>query len=405
MDKSSTAMDAATVPDSFTARLVRKLLGDNFHQGTLLISLPNNVEIELNGQKTGRPAHLNVKRWRAVLRIICRGGVGFAEGYLNGDWDSGSLPDLLIFIADNLQGVNRIANGLGIQRFMDIIGHARNRNSKSGSRRNISFHYDLGNDFYQQWLDRTMSYSAGIFENTNDLEASQHAKYERLCEIAEVSAEHNVLEIGCGWGGLLEHLNKVGCRATGISVSQEQVDYANQRLEEAEDVSVRFQDYRNIEGQYDRVLSIEMFEAVGKAYWDTFASKLAATLSTDGIAAMQIITIDEQAAIDYQHRPDFIQQYVFPGGMLPTVTQIDEALKRQGLGITNLYRFGQDYGLTLKLWREQFDAAWPNIQSHNYDDRFYRLWMYYLCYCEAGFSIGRTDVIQIKIERLADSLT
>ena len=180
MDKSSTAMDAATVPDSFTARLVRKLLGDNFHQGTLLISLPNNVEIELNGQKTGRPAHLNVKRWRAVLRIICRGGVGFAEGYLNGDWDSGSLPDLLIFIADNLQGVNRIANGLGIQRFMDIIGHARNRNSKSGSRRNISFHYDLGNDFYQQWLDRTMSYSAGIFENTNDLEASQHAKYERL---------------------------------------------------------------------------------------------------------------------------------------------------------------------------------------------------------------------------------
>lgn len=405
MDKSSTAMDAATVPDSFTARFVRKLLGDNFHQGTLLISLPNNTEIELNSQKTGRRAHLNVKRWRAVLRIICRGGVGFAEGYLNGDWDSDSLPDLLIFIADNLQGVNRIANGLGIQRFMDIIGHARNRNSKSGSRRNISFHYDLGNDFYQQWLDRTMSYSAGIFENTNDLEASQHAKYERLCEIAEVSAEHNVLEIGCGWGGLLEHLNKVGCRATGISVSKEQVDYANQRLEEAEDVSVRFQDYRNIEGQYDRVLSIEMFEAVGKAYWDTFASKLATTLSADGIAAMQIITIDEQAAIDYQRRPDFIQQYVFPGGMLPTVTQIDEALKRQGLGITNLYRFGQDYGLTLKLWREQFDEAWPDIQSHNYDDRFYRLWMYYLCYCEAGFSIGRTDVIQIKIERLAGSLT
>jgi cyclopropane-fatty-acyl-phospholipid synthase len=403
MDKASTTLDAAMVPDSLTVRLVRRLLGDNLHQGTLLISLPNNVEIELNGQKTGRRAHLNVKRWRAVLRIICRGGVGFAEGYLNEDWDSDSLPELLIFVADNLQGVNRIANGLGIQRFIDIIGHARNRNSRSGSRRNISFHYDLGNDFYQQWLDRTMSYSAGIFENTNDLEASQHAKYERLCEIAEVSAEHNVLEIGCGWGGLLEHLTKIGCRATGISVSKEQVDYANQRLDEADEVSVRFQDYRNIEGQYDRVLSIEMFEAVGEAYWDTFASKLAATLSADGIAAMQIITIDEQAAIDYQRRPDFIQQYVFPGGMLPTVTQINDALRRQGLGITNLYRFGQDYGLTLKLWREQFEAAWPAIQSHTYDDRFYRLWMYYLCYCEAGFSIGRTDVIQIKIERLPDS--
>jgi len=403
MDKASTTLDAAMVPDSLTVRLVRRLLGDNLHQGTLLISLPNNVEIELNGQKTGRRAHLNVKRWRAVLRIICRGGVGFAEGYLNEDWDSDSLPELLIFVADNLQGVNRIANGLGIQRFIDIIGHARNRNSRSGSRRNISFHYDLGNDFYQQWLDRTMSYSAGIFENTNDLEASQHAKYERLCEIAEVSAEHNVLEIGCGWGGLLEHLTKIGCRATGISVSKEQVDYANQRLDEADEVSVRFQDYRNIEGQYDRVLSIEMFEAVGEAYWDTFASKLAATLSADGIAAMQIITIDEQAAIDYQRRPDFIQQYVFPGGMLPTEKQINDALKRQGLGITNLYRFGQDYGLTLKLWREQFEAAWPDIQSDNYDDRFYRLWMYYLCYCEAGFSIGRTDVIQIKIERLPDS--
>lgn len=405
MDKATTTLDSATTRESFTARLVRALLRDKIRQGTLLISLPNKVEVELNGRIAGRYAHLNIKRWRALLRIVYRGGLGFAEGFLNEDWDSDSLPELLILVAENLQGIKDIANGFGIQRLVDIIAHTKNRNSKSGSRRNISYHYDLGNDFYQKWLDKTMSYSAGIFEKTNDLEASQHAKYAKLCEIAEVSAKNNILEIGCGWGGLLEHLHNIGCRATGISVSQEQVDFASLRLEEADGVAARFQDYRDIKGRYDRVLSIEMFEAVGTAYWDTFASKLAATLSDDGIAAMQVITIDEQAANDYQRRPDFIQQYVFPGGMLPTVTQINNVLKRHGLCIANLYRFGQDYGRTLKLWREKFEATWPSIRSEKYDDRFYRLWMYYLCYCEAGFSIGRTDVVQIRIERLTQNVS
>ena len=208
-----------------------------------------------------------------------------------------------------------------------------------------------------------------------------------------------MLEIGSGWGGLLEHLGNIGCQANGISVSREQVTFASKRLSGVENVSAHFQDYRDVEGQYDRILSIEMFEAVGVEYWDTFAERLATLLTEDGIAAMQIITIDEDAFDTYRRQPDFIQQYVFPGGMLPTFKQINEVLNRQGLRVTDLYRFGQDYAKTLEHWRQRFKAAWPRLQQQGFDDRFYRLWMYYLCYCEAGFNIGRTDVVQIKIER------
>ncbi|HAK50893.1 MAG TPA: SAM-dependent methyltransferase [Gammaproteobacteria bacterium] len=403
MDK-ATAFDTSEREENFVGRLVSRALAGKIHQGTLTLRLPNEREVVIDGHRAGRSADIHVRKWRALFRILNRGGVGLAEGYLEQEWDTTSLPELLALLADNLHQLNSFSKASGLQRIADSWAHAKNRNSKSGSRKNISFHYDLGNDFYKEWLDPSMSYSAGVFEQTDDLKTSQCAKYTRLCEAAEVNDQHHVLEIGCGWGGLLEHLGSIGCQADGISVSREQVNYASQRLSGDENVSARFQDYRDVEGQYDRILSIEMFEAVGVEYWDTFAKKLATLLTEDGIAAMQIITIDEDAFDTYQRQPDFIQQYVFPGGMLPTVKQINEVLGRQGLRVTDLYRFGQDYATTLEHWRMRFKAAWPRLQQQGFDDRFYRLWMYYLCYCEAGFHIGRTDVVQIKIERCPTTL-
>jgi cyclopropane-fatty-acyl-phospholipid synthase len=399
MDKVSAIYPAAE-SGNYAARLIGKLLEGRIQQGHLTIILPTGSEVHVAGRSRGRVATIQINQWRAVRKLMLRGGVGFAEGYLDGDWDTPVLSELLMFIADNLTGIGSFADGLGVQRLMDKLGHRRNRNSKTGSRRNIAFHYDLGNDFYQQWLDDSMSYSAGIFTETNDLLESQHAKYSRLTRVSEVKSNHRVLEIGCGWGGLLEHLSDIGCDATGISISQEQVQSTSDRLASRGNARVRLQDYRDVEGQYDRVLSIEMFEAVGEEYWDTFAQQLSRLLTDDGIAAMQIITIDEDAFDDYRGRPDFIQQYVFPGGMLPSVTHIDNVLAKQGLQITDVYRFGKDYARTMQLWRARFEAAWPVIESQGFDERFRRLWMYYLCYCEAGFQVGRTDVVQIRIERV-----
>ena len=393
-----TTFDTCSWKAALVTRLIERHLQPGMKRGTLTIALPGNLTIELKGDRSGQSAQLTILRWRALGRLVSRGSVGFAEGYLAQDWTTDSLSSLVALIGDNLGSLGKISNGTGLQRVFDLIRHVLNRNTRSGSRRNISFHYDLGNDFYGLWLDETMSYSAADFSRTDSLGPAQQDKYRRLCRTADVSADHHVLEIGCGWGGLLEHLASLGCVATGISVSAEQVAYASARLGISARVHPRLQDYRDVSGTFDRILSIEMFEAVGEAYWDTFAAHLARMLSRDGVAGMQVITIDEAAFDAYRKRPDFIQQHIFPGGMLPTVTHLKEVMSRHGLVVSRLHRFGMDYARTLAHWRERFEAAWPLIAAQGFDARFKRLWMYYLCYCETGFRIGRTDVVQIRIE-------
>ena len=378
-----------------------RLLGSRVNRGELALTLPSGNTVRLAGRAGGRCAAMDVRRWRALPRMLARGSVGFAEGYVNGDWDTPSLPELLDFFAENLQSLGRLVSGAAPLRYFDRFAHAGRRNSRAGSERNIAYHYDLGNRFYQQWLDPTMSYSAGVFAEGDNLRAAQQRKLQRLTDMAGVEAGQTVLEIGCGWGGLLEHLANLDVRAKGVSVSAEQVAYATERLADREGVEAMFQDYRDVDGSYDRILSVEMFEAVGEQYWDTFAGRIARLLARDGIAALQVITIDESAFSAYRARPDFIQQYVFPGGMLPTVTHLRELFARHGLEVTDLYRFGQDYATTLKLWRERFIANWQSIRTDGFDERFYRLWEYYLAYCEAGFRVGRTDVVQIRLERSA----
>lgn len=375
--------------------LLPRLLQSRVTAGELALMLPSGRCVRLTGRTGGTRAVMDIRRWRALPRMLARGSVGFAEGYVNGDWDTPALPDVLGFFAENLQPLGRLVGGAAPLRWLDRVMHAANKNSKGGSQRNIAFHYDLGNRFYQQWLDPGMSYSAGIFAGDNNLERAQERKYRRLCDVAETQAGQRVLEIGCGWGGLLEHLANRGVAATGVSVSAQQVAFARARLAHQPDVEAVFQDYRDVSGTYDRILSVEMFEAVGEQYWDTFARHVASRLAPDGIAAMQVITIDEDAFDAYRARPDFIQQYVFPGGMLPTVTHLRALFARHGLRVTDLFRFGEDYATTLGMWRQRFISNWPAIREEGFDERFHRLWDYYLAYCEAGFRLGRTDVVPV----------
>ena len=384
---------------TFQGNVLRKILESKVLRGTITIRLPNKEKLEVSGDKGGVHACVQVNKLRAFARIWSNGSVGLAEGYMEQDWETESLSRLLRFLADNLQQFENIAEGGFAQRIKNSWTKIKNKNSKIGSRKNIAYHYDLGNDFYSLWLDESMSYSSGIFEKTDDLTKAQTEKYARLCEVSAINRDHRVLEIGCGWGGLLEHLSSEGCRAEGISVSQEQVNFTNQRLKNEDKVSARFQDYRDVEGKYDRIFSVEMFEAVGPQYWDVFAKKVSDLLTQDGVAVMQMITIDEDIFKDYQKRTDFIQQYIFPGGMLPTQKHIKNMFSSQGLKITDLYQFGQDYGQTLRQWQERFIRAWPEIKAQGFDNRFFRQWMYYLCYCEVGFNIGRTNVVQIRLER------
>ena len=374
--------------------------------GTLLVTLPDGTRMTIGGDDgavgEGPQAVWTLTRWRAFLRLLTRGDIGFAEGYLAGEWDTPDLTGLLTAFALNYDALDKIMSGMPMLRGFNAIGHALARNSRAGSRRNIMSHYDLGNNFYAQWLDPSMTYSAALFDPpTLSLEAAQTRKYEALARSIDIQRDHSVLEIGCGWGGFSAYAaGTLGARVTAITLSPAQADVARRRVFEqglAERVEVRLVDYRDVQGSFDRIASIEMFEAVGEAYWSTYFNKLNSLLKPDGQAGLQIITIDDALFDSYRKRPDFIQLHVFPGGMLPGETALRSEIGKAGLKGDIVQRFGQDYARTLGLWLKDFDAAWPRIQPLGYDATFRRLWRYYLAYCEAGFSTGRTDVVQLAL--------
>jgi cyclopropane-fatty-acyl-phospholipid synthase len=288
------------------------------------------------------------------------------------------------------------------------LRHRLNRNSRAGSRRNIEAHYDLGNAFYAAWLDPSMTYSSGRFQEPDQtLEAAQCAKYAALARLMDLQRGHTVLEVGCGWGGFAAFAaGEVGARVTAITLSREQYDFARRRLFEAglaEVAEIRLLDYRDVDGQFDRIASIEMFEAVGRAYWPLYFSKLHRALKPGGRAGLQIITIQDDLFADYEARADFIRSYVFPGGSLPSEASLAPVVARAGLQWGATERFGCDYAATLAAWARRFRTAWPDIRRHapGFDARFRRLWLFYLAYCEAGFRSKRTDVIQLCLERRA----
>lgn len=383
--------------------LARKALSASLGlpRGTLTVTLPDGRTAMIGGHGPGPDAEVVLHNWRLPARAISSGTIGVAESFVDGDWDSPDVTTFLEFFVVNSREAQKVTGGTNYMlKAFQRLRHWLNGNTRRGSRKNISAHYDLGNAFYELWLDPTMTYSSALYSgDANSLEAAQLAKYQALARDAGIRPGSRVLEIGCGWGGFAEFAaREMGCSVTGLTISREQCDFARQRMAKAglaDKVEIRLQDYRDSTGSFDHVVSIEMFEAVGEKYWPVFFSKVKDSLRAGGTAGMQIITINESAYETYRARPDFIQRYVFPGGMLPTPAILKRLGAEQGLSCLRERVFAQDYARTLAEWRDRFRASWERIAPMGFDHRFRRLWEFYLHYCEAGFRAEHIDVRQV----------
>ncbi|ANH70294.1 cyclopropane-fatty-acyl-phospholipid synthase [Mitsuaria sp. 7] len=379
--------------------------------GRLALTLPDGRCVEVVGPYPGPAAALHLHRWRPALRLLLQGDLGLAFSYRDGDWSTPDLTALLSFGIANEKAIGAVAETRGPARWFSRFLHRANANTRSGSRHNIAAHYDLGNRFYERWLDDSMLYSSALYEEENgasrhpdhgvdvdlpSLEQAQARRLDRIIELLDLRAGQRVLEIGCGWGTLAATLAKrCGVEVVGLTLSTEQLRFAQARAEQwgvADQVDLRLQDYRDVEGRFDRIVSIEMIEAVGEAYWPVYFSTLRDRLAPGGAAVLQAITIDEQHFERYRANPDFIQRCIFPGGMLPTPERMAEEARKARLSFSTQARFGRGYAATLVEWRRRFLAEWPAIEAQGFDLPFKRLWEYYLCYCEAGFRSGRVDV-------------
>jgi cyclopropane-fatty-acyl-phospholipid synthase len=370
-------------------------------KGSLRVNLPDGRSVALGGNAPGPDAEVTLKNWNLVGRAFAGGTIGVAESYMDGDWDSPDVTTFLELFVVNRDAGEKVAGGAAwLLTAIQRIRHWLNENTRTGSKRNIASHYDLGNAFYRQWLDPSMTYSSALYAaGANDLESAQAAKYRALAKDAGIGPNDHVLEIGCGWGGFAEFAaREIGCRVTGLTISREQHAFASERIAKAglaDRVEIKLQDYRDERGAYDRIASIEMFEAVGEKYWPVFFGKLKNCLKAGGTAGLQIITINEDAFDAYRKRPDFIQRYVFPGGMLPTPAILQSLGTEQGLSFLRERVFPQDYARTLAEWRMRFWASWERIVPLGFDERFRKLWEFYLHYCEAGFRAEYIDVRQV----------
>ena len=393
----SGAFDAQTRL-SLGSRLAFAIVG-KVRIGAFDITVPEGVRRRFEGDRPGPLGEIRIHRPRVASRLALGGNVGLAESYIDGDWDSPHLARLLTVGALNSDCLGDMLDGSTIYRTLNRILHWRNRNSRRGSRRNIAAHYDLGNRFYAEWLDPGMTYSAGIYDDgIRTLEAAQDRKYDALADRLELTPGDRVLELGCGWGGFAERVAKTrGVHVTGITISREQHDFAKARIQREglnEKVDIRLVDYRDVVGRYDKLASIEMFEAVGEAYWPGFFEVMRDRLKPDGLAAMQVITIADRYFASYRRRPDFIQRYVFPGGMLPSPEVLGRVAEASRMRVVESAGYGLSYAATLAEWNRRFQAGWERIRPMGFDQRFKRTWDYYLAYCEAGFRAGTIDVRQ-----------
>ncbi|WP_374133001.1 class I SAM-dependent methyltransferase [Sphingomonas sp. 28-62-20] len=365
------------------------------HKGRLTIILPSGEAIAQTGEMPGHDATLILHHPRAIRRLLTRGDMGFFDGYVAGDWSSPDLVALLTLLADNVERLQQTIDGLAVVRLAKRLRHLVRRNSKRGSRRNISFHYDLGNDFYRLWLDESMTYSSACaVQPGQTLEDAQQAKLDAIAGMLDLHGSETVLEIGCGWGALAAHLAPLSASVTGVTLSREQLAVARDRCATAglSNVDLRLQDYRDVPERFDRIVSIEMIEAVGEAYWPVYFDTLRARLAPGGTAVLQIITMREDLFDSYRTRSDFIQQHVFPGGMLLSHGVIEQQAQRVGLTLDGITTFREGYAATLAEWRRRFTGAADEVAKLGFDRDFCRLWTYYLSYCEAGFRTGTIDV-------------
>ena len=390
------------VPASFRIACLAIL---NTRTGTLIFELPDGRHLKFENAAPGPDAVVIVHDYNFVKRAMAGGDVGFAEAYMDSEWSTPDLTEVLRFFSANFEAVGRLAVGGAVVRGLNMLRHMfSSRNTREGAKKNIKAHYDLGNDFYSLWLDPSMTYSSAVFDNQNmSLEQGQVAKYRNICDRIDAGPTSELLEIGCGWGGFAEYAAKTrGSKVTCLTISPSQRDYAMQRMQREglnERVEIRLEDYRDHKGSYDGVASIEMFEAVGESYWPSYFGKIFETLKDRGKAALQIITIDDDLFPRYRKRVDFIQRHIFPGGMLPSEKALKAQFQAAHLRHDGVTYFGPDYARTCREWSKAFNEAWDQIAKLGFDEPFRRMWNFYLSYCEAGFEGGRINVGQFQLSK------
>ena len=400
------ARTATTQAMPASAKTVLRVLGHLQH-GHLTVKLPDGgvqhfgaVQGRVNGPAGALEARIDIHSWSVFQAALKSGDIGFAEAYLAGDWNSPDLTSLLHLLLLNRNAMETVFYGTWYGRLLYRIKHLLNHNSKANSKKNIHAHYDLGNDFYRLWLDPSMNYSSAWFGGNfnQSLRDAQAAKVNRALDQVQLQPGQRLLEIGCGWGALCEDAEvRRGAKAVGITLSREQLAFAGERVPTAD---VRLQDYRDItDPAFDAICSIEMLEAVGQAYWPGYFQTLHRLLKPGGRACVQTIVIADPLFDRYIASTDFIQQYIFPGGCLPSPSKFRAAAEQAGLVVEESFSFGKDYAETLRRWRQAFTSQLPQVQKLGFDERFIRIWTFYLCYCEAAFDGGNTDVVQYTLRK------
>lgn len=382
------------IPASYIEKSWRKAIG-SLEYGTLEFIAPNGEVTICKGAHPGPSARFHIHEWDVLRRIMARGDIGLGEEYIAGTWDSDSVENLVSLFLLNLDHFDDFSDGNLINRIGFVIHNALvRRNSISGSARNIKDHYDVGNDFYSLWLDKSMTYSSALYNGTADLYSAQQNKYERILSKFQ-SPKASVLEIGCGWGGFAERAACDNHNVTGLTISPAQHKFATSRLNGAADI--RLEDYRRCKGSFDNIVSIEMFEAVGEHYWPAYFATVAERLKRGGRAVIQTITIRDELFSGYRTRSDFIRHYVFPGGMLPSLSRFREEAEKAGLKFVGAFGFGKDYARTLREWLVRMQGQESAIRALGHDQQFLRNWEFYLGICASTFEVARTDVVQVEL--------
>ena len=361
--------------------------------GAIEIELPSGEIKEFRSEIAKPQAHIKIKNLDMVDECLIGGDVAFGEAYINDEWESKDLPDLLLFLALNSAALEQFFHAHKFRMFFLYFQALFRRNTHNGSKKNIEYHYDLGNNFYKLWLDETMTYSSALFLDKVDLKDAQNNKYQRI--LSKLNDKKNILEIGCGWGGFAFKAAKSGYKVTGLTLSKEQKKYAESLG--IKDFQIKLQDYRKEKNKYDNIVSIEMFEAVGKEYWNTYFKIIKTCLNNGGKAVIQTITIDDEVFINYKNRVDFIQKYIFPGGVLPSKSEFIKLAKSNDLKVLEVFDFGYDYQKTLLSWLDNFNKVKDKVIDLGFDKEFIRKWQFYLAYCAAGFGAKRTSVVQFEL--------
>ena len=373
----------------------------NIRKGSVTIVTPEEKFLKYTGIEEGEHVSIRINEWRFCEDIFMKGDIGLGESYISGYWDCGNINNLIKFGIENYNELERVIKGSLLKILFFRIKHFLNRNSRKGSLKNVHAHYDIGNEFYQLWLDSSMTYSSAIFNSTDEeLLSAQENKYERILKKLKLKNGDHILEVGCGWGGFMEYAARNGFKVTGVTISKEQYEFAKKRLSKFGNLAkVKLQDYRDIDGKYNHIVSIEMFEALGEKYWKKYFKMLFSILKPGGKLIIQSITINNNDFFSYRKCSDFIQQYIFPGGMLPSPKIFKDVAVKQGFIYRGDLEFGRDYGITLKRWEENFSSVLSRVKKLGFDDKFIRTWRFYLKYCQGGFEANKISVFQFSFTK------